>query len=91
MMRACLCCALGLCLANLPANGQRARDLGVPFEGTPGPLNAITDIAVPNLKKSPLAQRRSSGGTDQKPDMPEWPGTRCENSDANHLSALQND
>jgi hypothetical protein len=22
----------------------RARDLGVPFEGTPGPLNAITDI-----------------------------------------------
>ena len=24
---------------------QRARDLGVPFEGSPGPLNAITDIA----------------------------------------------
>src|ERR1700733_10726791 len=24
---------------------QRARDLGVPFEGTPGPLNAITDVA----------------------------------------------
>ena len=23
----------------------RARDIGVPFEGTPGPLNAITDIA----------------------------------------------
>jgi D-aminopeptidase len=23
---------------------QRARDLGVPFEGTPGPLNSITDI-----------------------------------------------
>jgi D-aminopeptidase len=23
----------------------RARDLGVPFDGTPGPLNAITDIA----------------------------------------------
>lgn len=23
----------------------RARDLGIPFEGTPGPLNAITDIA----------------------------------------------
>ena len=22
----------------------RARDLGVPFEGTPGPLNAITDV-----------------------------------------------
>jgi len=25
--------------------GQRARDLGVPFEGSPGPLNAITDVA----------------------------------------------
>jgi D-aminopeptidase len=23
----------------------RARGLGIPFEGTPGPLNAITDIA----------------------------------------------
>ena len=30
------------------AHGQgkpRARDLGVPFEGTPGRLNAITDVA----------------------------------------------
>jgi D-aminopeptidase len=25
-------------------NQPRARDLGVPFEGTPGPLNAITDV-----------------------------------------------
>jgi L-aminopeptidase/D-esterase-like protein len=24
--------------------GARARDLGIPFEGTPGPLNAITDV-----------------------------------------------
>ena len=23
----------------------RARDLGIPFPGTPGPLNAITDVA----------------------------------------------
>src|SRR5438045_6409443 len=23
---------------------QRGRDLGVPFDGTPGPLNAITDV-----------------------------------------------
>src|SRR5215469_11314443 len=23
---------------------ERARDLGVPFDGTPGPLNAITDV-----------------------------------------------
>ncbi len=30
------------------AEGQdetRARDLGIPFAGTPGPLNAITDVA----------------------------------------------
>ena len=29
---------------NLPAM-PRARDLGVPFDGTPGPLNAITDVS----------------------------------------------
>src|SRR5215469_14092520 len=28
-----------------PAGKLRARDLGVPFDGTPGPLNAITDVA----------------------------------------------
>ncbi len=27
-----------------PPQRPRARDLGVPFEGTPGPLNAITDV-----------------------------------------------
>jgi len=34
-----------LALAAQPALAQRARDLGVPFEGVPGPLDAITDIA----------------------------------------------
>ncbi len=24
---------------------ERARDIGVPFEGAPGPLDAITDVA----------------------------------------------
>ena len=28
----------------LAANDQRARELGVPFDGTPGPLNSITDV-----------------------------------------------
>src|ERR1700704_844295 len=28
-----------------PTSKPRARDLGVPFDGTPGPLNAITDIS----------------------------------------------
>jgi D-aminopeptidase len=43
------CCAF---LAVFPALAQeksatkpRARDLGVPFDGTPGPFNAITDVA----------------------------------------------
>jgi L-aminopeptidase/D-esterase-like protein len=35
-----------LCFGHAEAQSQksRARDLGVPFEGTPGPLNAITDV-----------------------------------------------
>jgi L-aminopeptidase/D-esterase-like protein len=32
------------CLAQQPQHRPRARDLGIPFEGTPGPFNAITDI-----------------------------------------------
>jgi D-aminopeptidase len=32
-------------LASTQAAKPRARDLGVPFEGTTGPLNAITDVA----------------------------------------------
>jgi D-aminopeptidase len=35
------CCAISLFAQTKP----RARDLGVPLEGTPGPLNAITDVA----------------------------------------------
>ncbi|MGH7519889.1 MAG: P1 family peptidase [Gemmatimonadales bacterium] len=35
-----------LVTSTLQAQSQpRARDLGVPFDGTPGPLNAITDVA----------------------------------------------
>ena len=36
---------LSLLLAQASVARPRARDLGVPFEGTPGPLNAITDVA----------------------------------------------
>jgi L-aminopeptidase/D-esterase-like protein len=31
--------------AAAPSPGPRARALGIPFSGTPGPLNAITDVA----------------------------------------------
>jgi D-aminopeptidase len=45
----CLCTALivGCTLAGLSnaAATPRARDLGIPFDGSPGPLNAITDVA----------------------------------------------
>src|SRR5690242_18237182 len=42
--------ALTVCFLTASVSGQaapkpRARDLGVPFDGTPGPLNAITDVA----------------------------------------------
>jgi L-aminopeptidase/D-esterase-like protein len=34
-----------ICAApNAPATRLRARDLGIPFDGTPGPFNAITDV-----------------------------------------------
>lgn len=46
-----LCCILALTLMLISANSQtktnksRARDLGIPFDGTTGTLNAITDVA----------------------------------------------
>ena len=43
--RALLSLALLPLATALHAAEPRARDLGVPFEGTPGPLNAITDVA----------------------------------------------
>jgi len=48
--RAALGCAMTLALAAIAgrdahgATPPRARDLGVPFEGVPGPWNAITDV-----------------------------------------------
>lgn len=46
-LRVLLGTVLLLCPA-LPGGAQpapRARDLGIPFDGTPGPLNAITDVS----------------------------------------------
>jgi L-aminopeptidase/D-esterase-like protein len=45
MMHRLLALAALLLIGAAPPNSPRARDLGVPFEGTPGPLNAITDVA----------------------------------------------
>jgi L-aminopeptidase/D-esterase-like protein len=38
-------CFLPASVSAQAAPKPRARDLGVPFDGTPGPLNAITDVA----------------------------------------------
>ncbi|HEY0502545.1 MAG TPA: P1 family peptidase [Lysobacter sp.] len=39
----------------------RARDLGVPFEGTPGALNAITDVAGVHVGQVTLIEDRADG------------------------------
>src|SRR5207248_10302477 len=43
----CLCIFVGIVgiVAVHAQQKPRARDLGVPFDGTPGPLDAITDVA----------------------------------------------
>jgi L-aminopeptidase/D-esterase-like protein len=49
MLRSYLTVALTLLTSIIPnlsvAQTVRARDLGIPFDGKPGPLNAITDVA----------------------------------------------
>ncbi|HTZ33028.1 MAG TPA: P1 family peptidase [Methylomirabilota bacterium] len=44
-----LCASVSLAIVSSAQQGGaakvRARDLGVPFDGTPGPLNSITDVA----------------------------------------------
>ena len=41
----CLLLSLVLVPVGAAQPGKRARDLGIPLDGTPGPLNAITDVA----------------------------------------------
>lgn len=41
---ATLLCLLFVSAESVAQTRPRARDLGVPFDGTPGPLNAITDV-----------------------------------------------
>jgi D-aminopeptidase len=41
--------------------GPRARDLGVPFEGTPGSLNAITDVAGVTVGHETLIEDLADG------------------------------
>ena len=49
----------------------RARDLGVPFDGTPGPLNAITDIAGIEVGETTIIR----GGPARMPPAPVSPSS----------------
>ena len=47
--------------ASIALAGPRARDLGVPFEGKPGPLNAITDVAGVTVGQVTLIEDLADG------------------------------
>ena len=40
-----VCSAMAVALTAVAAPKPRARDLGIPFDGTTGPLDAITDVS----------------------------------------------
>jgi D-aminopeptidase len=45
-MKKLTCALVFIAAINVSSGAEpRARDLGIPFDGTPGPLNAITDVA----------------------------------------------
>jgi L-aminopeptidase/D-esterase-like protein len=53
-------CALTLILGTPAVAGQRARDLGVPFDGEPGLNNAITDVAGVSVGQTTLIRGQGS-------------------------------
>ena len=50
----------------LLAQKPRARDLGVPFNGTPGKLNSITDVAGVEVGHSTIITGKGKGRTWRK-------------------------
>jgi D-aminopeptidase len=50
-----------LCAASVCMAAERARDLGVPFEGDPGPLNTITDVAGVTVGHTTLIEDLADG------------------------------
>jgi D-aminopeptidase len=61
MLRTLPVLAACLVFATAAAQGPRARDLGVPFEGTPGPLNAITDVGGVTVGQVTLIEDLADG------------------------------
>jgi len=45
----------------------RSRDLGIPFEGSPGPLNAITDVPGVEVGHTTLIEEKGTSKTDRGP------------------------
>lgn len=61
LMSCCLALCPGAAMANPDDRPVRARDLGIPFDGTPGPLNAITDVAGVTVGHTTLIEDLAGG------------------------------
>jgi D-aminopeptidase len=58
------CCVMlfsGAVVADADTRPVRARDLGIPFDGEPGPLNAITDVAGVTVGHTTLIEDLDNG------------------------------
>jgi D-aminopeptidase len=51
-----LCCGAVPGAARVAVNPERARDLGVPFDGSPGKFNAITDVSGVEVGQSTIIE-----------------------------------
>ncbi len=61
MYRALIALFACFAVASVDAAEPRARDLGVPFDGKPGPLNAITDVAGVTVGQVTLIEDLADG------------------------------
>lgn len=61
MCRVGLILVVGLACGNAVAEGPRARDLGIPFDGRPGALNAITDVPGVTVGHATLIEDLADG------------------------------
>jgi len=61
LLSVCLVLLSGAVMADTDTPGLRARDLGIPFDGTPGPLNAITDVAGVTVGHTTLIEDLENG------------------------------
>jgi D-aminopeptidase len=61
MLRSSLVLMACLLAGPVGAASLRARDLGIPFEGTPGPLNALTDVAGVTVGQVTLVEDLADG------------------------------